>query len=85
MPLPFDKNKQKTAALHVDVRRPDAADELSEDKDDMSGLIYAAHDLLTAIEAKDVKGISEAFRAAFEILEAEPHFEAEHTNEGMGE
>ncbi len=40
--------------------------------------VIAAEELCKAIEAKDYAGAAAALRAAFELLESEPHHEGEH-------
>ena len=48
------------------------------DEGDDEGLNTAARDLIDAIQAGDEAGVASAFKAAFQILEAAPHEEAEH-------
>lgn len=38
----------------------------------------AAEDLISAIHSKDVKGVCSALKAAFEMMESEPHSEGPH-------
>lgn len=38
----------------------------------------AAKDLMMAVQAQDAKRVAAAFRAAFELLEKQPHEEVEH-------
>lgn len=33
------------------------------------------------MKSNDVKGVAEAIKSAFEILDSQPHEEGEHTNE----
>lgn len=47
--------------------------------DKMLGL--CAHELITAVNAKDSKKVVEAMRAMFQMLDAEPHVEGEHLEE----
>ena len=75
--LPFLKLKQDAASSSpVDAiqRKPD-------DEDSFDSLEVAAEDLCHAIHSKDMKAIASALRAAFELLDSEPHVEGPHTNE----
>jgi len=70
--LPFLKHKQEAS-----VSGPVESIKREHDEDyDM--LESAAEDLCKALEAKDYPKIAEALRAAFEIMESEPHEEGEH-------
>lgn len=73
--LPFlKKNREAAASAPPDsIRR-----EPDDGADAYDSLHSAAEDLLKAVEAKNVKGIAEALRAAFELCESEPHEEEEH-------
>lgn len=76
--LPFLKRTQDAAAagpVQKIERKPD--DDGAEPEFDM--LETAAEELCHALEAKDYKGAASALRAAFQMLEAEPHEEGEHT------
>lgn len=73
MPLPFLPNKKKQSGIIVHERQPDQKDD-----EDHSGIDACAQDILRAIEQKDPKHLGEALRAAFAIMESEPHDEAEH-------
>lgn len=77
--LPFlNKNRQRMeGGMATVVRKPDEGKEPEQDH----GLLAAATDLHDAIKTGDMKAISGALRSAFLILESEPHYEAEHTNE----
>lgn len=79
--LPFLKSKPQVAGIMTIERKPDESAESQED----SGLMSAAKDLLSAIESKDHKAIAMAIKAAFTILDSEPHDEGEHTNENEQE
>lgn len=59
------------------MRKPDVAEQESDNKSD-SGLLACAADLISAVHSKDEQGVASAMRAAFELLESEPHEEAEH-------
>lgn len=71
--LPFLK-KHKAAGLIVEQRMPDKPSEISE-------METCAQDLLSAIEAKDIKGMASALQAAFELADSQPHQEGEHLDE----
>jgi len=49
-----------------------------EGEEEYDGLESAAEDLCNAIEAKDYKAAASALRAAFELLDSQPHEEGEH-------
>lgn len=67
------------AGLIVKTRAPD--EKPQDESDDHSAAIEAcARDLITALHAKDVKGVASAICSAFEILDSLPHEEGEHTN-----
>ena len=51
--------------------------------DKMLGL--CANELISAVHAKDAKKVIESLRAAFQMLDAEPHIEGEHVDLEMGE
>ena len=71
--LPFMKIKRVDQGQIVEIRKPDKKQEDSED----DGLEVAMLDLAEALGTKDKKAAAAAFRAAFQILETEPHSEAE--------
>lgn len=88
MPLPFLKKPNRSTGISVAVRTPKGTmaeeDEGQQGQQDQ-GLKYAAHDLLMAVDNRDIQGISEALKAAFQILESQPHEEAPHDNEYEGQ
>lgn len=70
--IPFLKHKNDASAsapIESIERKPDEGAEYDV-------LEAAAEDLCIAIEAKDYKAAAAALRAAFELLESEPHEEA---------
>lgn len=74
--LPFLKNSQEASAsgpIESISRTPD-------NDEDYDSLQSAAEDLSAAIHSKDISGICVALRAAFDILDSEPHEEGPHTN-----
>ena len=79
--LPFlNKHKQSVAGLIIKRREPDeSADKKEPEGDEV--LEAAASDILNAIESKDHRHLALALRAAFDILESEPHKEGPHTDE----
>ena len=79
--LPFLKNKN-VAGLIISHRKPDGdiQEQHSEGNED-SALESAAEDIIQAMTAKDAKSLAAAIRAAFEILDSEPHVEGPHTQE----
>lgn len=80
--LPFLKRKDsQIGGVIVKHRKPDETPQ-AEDQDDPSAAIHAcAHDLMKALEAKDVAGIAEALHSAFEILDSQPHLEGPHEDD----
>lgn len=74
--LPFLKKKSQVGVIVT--TRP--SDESKQDESHESDPIeYCAEDLMNAVHNKDKKAVAEAIRSAFDILESEPHNEAEHT------
>jgi hypothetical protein len=72
--LPFLKNKQEgSMSMPADPikREPD-------EESDYDMLESASEDLIHAIHSKDVKAVCSALRAAFEMLDMEPHEEGPH-------
>lgn len=64
----------------MEYRKPDQlpGEDLGSDHD---GLEACADDLMRASASGDKKAFASALRAAFEILDSEPHVEGEHLNE----
>ena len=80
MPLPFLKQR-KVAALIVQNRSADGGhDTVPEDHLEQE-LTTCGEDLIRGVTNKDAKAVGDAIRAAFEILDSEPHEEGPHTNE----
>ena len=78
--LPFLKPKQKGYATGIIVKNRTPDEKPEENQEDKDASIHAcAKDLITAVHAHDIPGAAEAMRSAFEILESQPHEEAEHT------
>jgi hypothetical protein len=78
MPLPFFK-KDRRVGLIVEQRHPDGNLERKPDEEGDPALEACAEDLLRAMNTKDIKAIADALRAAFDVMESEPHEEAEHS------
>lgn len=78
--LPFLKTK-KVAGLIISSRKPDGSTEELPEENEQSSIDTCSQDLLKAVEAKDIKGISEALKSAFTILDSIPHHEGEHLDE----
>jgi hypothetical protein len=74
--LPFLKKSQDASAsapTDKQVRKPD------EDKEQEYDVIEsAAEDLISAVHSKDVKAACAALRAAFELMDSQPHVEGPH-------
>jgi len=77
--LPFLKPKDRSVAgLLVKTRTPDEKPE--DQQDDPSAAIHeCSQALIKAVHAQDVKAVSAALKDAFDILDSQPHVEAEHT------
>lgn len=75
MPLPFLKKKEASVSVPSEVQLRESD---SEEDSDYDSLEAAAEDLTHAIASKDLKGVAAALRAAFQILDSEPHEEGEH-------
>ena len=72
--LPFHKlNKDASAAGPVEKveRKPD-------EESEYDPLHAAADDLIEAVHSKNTKNVAMAIRAAFELLDSEPHEEGPH-------
>ena len=54
------------------------ADEEPEEDMGDSAIRACAQDLISAVQASDVKGVAEAIRSMFEIMDSQPHVEGEH-------
>ena len=77
MTLPWTpKNKEAAAVSAIPDRIERKPDENKEDHPD--GLSGAMQELHSALNSKDYKGAAEIFRAAFQLLDEEPHHEGEH-------
>ncbi len=83
MPLPFLKTRRESG-ISTTIRPRDTApnDRQSPESED-NGLAAAAEDLCRAIESKDYKGAAQALKAAFDILESQPHEEYSDNEEGQ--
>jgi len=79
--LPFlRKNQAGIAGVTTEYRSPDK-DEAPEESDGEAPLKACAKDLIACVSSGDEAGVAKAIRAAFEILDSEPHEEGPHTNE----
>lgn len=78
--LPFmKKNKDASVAgLIIKMRKPDekAPSDQEEPKDD-SAIHECAAELIRAVHAQDPKGVANALKDAFDILDSQPHEEAQ--------
>jgi len=73
--LPFLKlNKEASASAPVESveRKPD------NEESEYDGMESAMEELCDAIHAREYKKAATAFRAAFDMLEMQPHEEIEH-------
>ena len=79
--LPFLKPKRQ-AGIMISERKPDGGfAEQNEQAAEDQGLEACADDIIRAINSKDSRELAAAIRAAFEILDSEPHVEGPHINE----
>ena len=79
--LPFLQPK-KQASVIIARRKSDGSVEAEhEEGEHVPGVMTAAEDLISAVHARDAKGVADAMKAAFEIMDAEPHVEGEHLEE----
>jgi len=81
--LPFLKNREKQAAgIVMKTRTPDEKPENDTESDDPAAAIKAcANSLIRAVHSRDIQGVADAMKDAFDILESSPHPETdEHTN-----
>jgi len=79
------KNKQmKQTGIIMAVRKAEGgfadADEPKESEN--YGLEHCAKSILAAIDAKDASQLAKALKDAFDVLESQPHEEAEHGEDG---
>lgn len=80
--LPFLAKKKESAVpgLAIKIRTPDEVPE--QDQDDSSAAIDACSQaLIDAVHRRDAKGVSDAIKDAFDILESMPHEEEAPTLE----
>lgn len=78
MALPFIKKVRRESGVAMQYRTPDESKSSEVESD---GLELAAEDLIKASSSGDKKGVAAALRAAFEILESEPHEEYDHESD----
>lgn len=71
--LPFLQKPRASGGVITEIRPSDHKDEPQDD----TGLMAAAKDLVDAHDSKDIKRVAAALRAAFQILDSEPHDEGE--------
>lgn len=75
--LPFlrKKNEHAQTGVIVQTRNPHNTEEKQEDN---TGIHACASDLIDAVHAKDIQGVADAMKSAFDILEMQPHDEINH-------
>jgi hypothetical protein len=73
--LPFLKNLKEVGSMSS---TPDSMSRTPDEGSDYDSLESAAEDLMNAVHSKDIKGIAAALRAAFELVDSQPHVEGEH-------
>jgi len=72
--IPYLKQAKEASVSAV----PETMKREPDEEPEYDSLESAAEELSTAIHSKDIKGIAMALRAAFEIMDSEPHEEGEH-------
>jgi hypothetical protein len=75
MPIPYKNYRDGAASMPIESIK------VGSDDEGMDYLEMCADDLKHALKAGDSKAIAAALRAAFELLDSEPHVEGPHTNE----
>lgn len=75
MSLPFLKTPRKQTGISMQYRKPDEKAEQSQEADSLE---VCADEMLKAHSIGDKKALAQALRAAFAILESEPHMEGPH-------
>lgn len=80
--LPFLKRERKETGIIVEHRKPDVE---PKDEAEDDSLETAVDDFFKAYAARDIKAGAAALRAAFQIVDAEPHHEGEHLDESEEE
>lgn len=76
--LPFLKLRKAAGGVITQVR---PHDEGKEPEGEDAGLEMAMEDFCAAHESKDYAGMAKAFRAAFDMLEVQPHDEISHEDQ----
>jgi hypothetical protein len=72
----------RMVSVIVARRKADGGHEpMHEEGEHEPAIMACAEDLIRAVEAKDIKGVAGAMKAAFEYLDAQPHEEGEHLEE----
>ena len=79
--LPFLKHKNNNAGVIVQKWDDKTGQKDPNEQSDQDGIRAAAADLIKAISRQDEAAVAAALKAAFEILDSEPHNEGEHLNE----
>lgn len=78
--LPFLKPKIQTGIVIQKTRASDGEPaEMTEESGDDQDMVAAAEDILRAVSTKDAVLLAKAIKAAFDIYEAQPHEEADHS------
>ncbi len=75
--MPFQNKREASSSAPAD-RMPRQAD--GQDQDDY-GLQVAMQDLMDALTRQDAKAACEAFKAAFQLCDLQPHEEGPHLGE----
>ena len=84
--IPFlKKQRGGIAGISTEYRKPDETTKEKSAADEEPGLKACAADLMRAVSNGDEIGVAKAIRAAFEILDSEPHEEGEHINKSEQE
>ena len=81
MPLPFLTKPRQMGGTIIEHRKPDQPESSEDDNYLDEGLLQAAKDLCRAVQEDNHGAVAKAFKAAFQILESQPHDENESEQE----
>jgi len=81
MPKLIDAIMMKRKGEMPEEEMPMSEDLMEEGAEEDMGLEQCAMELIDAVKGGDVQGVIGSLRAAFQILDSEPHEEGEHLGE----
>lgn len=80
--LPFLSNKKSKAGVSQDMIVKDRKPDNPEDHDPDAAIKACAQDLIDAVLASNVDKVAQVLKDTFELMESQPHDEAEPLNLG---